>query len=744
MKQILQSYRSGELWLADVPPPQLEHHGVLVRTTHSLVSAGTERMLVELAKKSLLGKARARPDLVKKVLQKIRSEGLTSALQKTFSKLDTPIPLGYSSAGIVVACGRDVREFTPGDRVACAGAGHANHAEYAFVPRTLCAKIPDGVPDEAACYATVGAIALQGVRQADVRLGERVAVVGLGLLGLLTVQLLRASGAVVLGTDPDPERCALARQLGAETAVPGDLRAAVARATGGHGVDAVVLTAATRSNAPIESAAELARVRGRVVVVGAVGMDIPRDAYYRKELELRLSMSYGPGRYDPSYEDKGLEYPYGHVRWSEARNLQCFLETVAQGAVTPLALTTHRFPIDDGLRAYELLQSGDEPFLGITLDYGVAPASPGLEKVQTRVDLGLRTGTPAEGSLGIGLIGAGNYARGVLLPALQRLDGIHLSMVASASGRSAVETAKKHGFRSATAEPDTVFADPDTDAVLIATRHDSHADLTVAALRAGKHVFCEKPLALDEAGLDAVEETLLELGAGAPRLTVGFNRRFAQDVVDLQAALPGPEVPRTILYRINAGAIPADHWIQDPRVGGGRIVGEVCHFIDLCRFLAGAPLQGITAVRRGVTGDGSVADDDLAITLTYANGSLATILYTASGSHELAKEWLELHAGGSSFTIEDFRRLRCHPRRERPRRHRQDKGAAELLREFVTSIRDGGPAPIPVEELLETSRACLAVVDQLRGADRVVKLPTREPAEPRSPRTAPPPVPLPA
>ena len=480
MKQILQSYRSGELWLADVPAPRVGPDSVLIATTCSVVSPGTEKMIIELAQKSLLQKARARPDLVRKVIQKIKTEGLGSALQKTFAKLDTPIPLGYSAAGKVLACGEKVHEFRPGDLVACGGAGYANHAEILSVPRNLCAKIPVGVLTEDAAFATIGAIAMQGVRQADLRVGERAVVVGLGLLGLLTVQILRASGCRVLGVDLDPARTALAAELGADATATTDAVEQALAMSDGCGADAVLLTAATSSNGPIESAPDMLRHRGRVVVVGVVGMNVPRDPFYKKELDLRLSMSYGPGRYDPNYEERGLEYPIGHVRWTEQRNLLSFLELIERGSVTPARLVTHRYPIEQGLLAYETLKDPHAKTLGILLSYPNAAKADTTTIEERRVAL---TPPSEQKGMRIGVLGAGGYSKGVLLPALAKMPSVSLATLCTASGSSASETGKKFGFGHATTSADEIFDDPDIDAVVIATRHDTHARYVCEALR---------------------------------------------------------------------------------------------------------------------------------------------------------------------------------------------------------------------------------------------------------------------
>ena len=708
MKQILQSYRSGELWLADVPSPAPRGGGAVVRTATSLVSAGTERMITELAKKSLLGKARERPDLVRKVLDKIKTEGLAPTLTKVFAKLDTPIPLGYSCAGTVSEAGAAAGLRT-GDRVACAGAGYATHAEYNYVPRNLCVAIPAGVSFEEASYATVGAIALQGVRQADLRLGESAAVIGLGLLGLLTVQLLKASGCRVIGADPDPARCALALELGADEAVGSGLAEAAVTFANGHGVDAVLITAATRSNEPIEVAAEACRPKGRVVVVGLVGMEVPRDPFYKKELDLRLSMSYGPGRYDPAYEESGHDYPYAYVRWTEQRNMQAFLELVAAGKVTPSRLTTHRFAIGDALAAYKLLGGETkERYLGIVIEY----PQPAADAVPVRrVDLPA-AGRPLEGTLGVGFVGAGNFAKSVLIPALTRHRDVRLTGLCTATGMSGVETGKRHGFGFATTDIDALLADADTRAVFIATQHHTHAAMIRRALQADRHVFVEKPLCTSPEELAGLEETV-QAAAGLC-LFVGFNRRFSPHARAIRAAFAERATPLVVNYRVNAGVAPPDSWVQDPERGGGRIVGEVCHFVDFAEYLVGAAAERVHAASIRTSDRRDVAEDSVVITIEYADGSLATIQYLAHGSNKLPKERAEVSADGITAVLDNYCQTTFFGGKHRTVKGAQDKGFDGEIDAFVTAIRGGTAAPIPFTSLARTTRATFAILESLR------------------------------
>ena len=709
MRQLIQSYRSGEMKVEEVPPPSVRAGGVVVRTVRSLVSAGTEKMIVDLARKSLLAKARSRPDLVRKVIDTARKQGIRNAFMKVQSKLDTPIPLGYSSAGVVVAVGESVHEYRVGDRVACAGAGYANHADYAYVPRNLLARIPDGVTMEEACFATVGAIALQGVRQTVPTLGERVCVVGLGLIGQLTVQLLAANGCRVLGFDPNPARAKLAIEMGAHEAVSADLEAAAERFTRGDGFDAVVIAASTPSSGPLEQAGEISRLRGRVVVVGLVGMEVPRSLYYRKELDLRMSMSYGPGRYDPDFEERGFDYPIAHVRWSEQRNLEAVLDLLADRRLRLTPLVTHRYSIDEALAAYDLITKGAEPFLGVVLNYGADDEA----AIVPAPSLALRQGARTTGELGIGFIGAGGFGQSVLLPALKAAGGIAPIAIASAGGATARRVGEQYGFRAATADAGEVIAHADVDAVFVLTRHDLHAPLIVKALEAGKHVFCEKPLALSHDEIAAIETAR---AASRGDVMVGFNRRFAPLVEKIAANFADRAAPLVMHYRVNAGFIPPEHWIHDPVEGGGRILGEGCHFIDLVHFLAGAPPTRVFAECIG-GGSRFRGDDNVSITLRFADGSIATVLYTAMGDSRLGKEYLEVYGEGSVAILDDFRTLLLSKRgkQERIKAANQDKGFESEMKRFVAAAKGGGPMPIPFEQLVATSQATLAVLESLRS-----------------------------
>lgn len=713
MRQLIQSYRSGEMKVEEVPPPSVRAGGVVVRTVRSLVSAGTEKMIVDLARKSLLQKARSRPDLVRKVIDTARKQGVMNAFQKVQSKLDTPIPLGYSSAGVVVEVGENVHEYRVGDRVACAGAGYANHADYAYVPRNLLARIPEGVSMEEASFATVAAIALQGVRQTQPTLGERVAVLGLGLIGQITVQLLAANGCRVLGFDPNPARAKLAMELGAETAVSADLEAAAERFTHGDGLDAVIVAASTPTNGPLEQAGEISRLRGRVVVVGLVGMEVPRSLYYKKELDLRMSMSYGPGRYDPDFEERGFDYPIAHVRWSEQRNLEAILELLAARRLRFAPLVTHHYSIDQALAAYDLITKGSEPFLGVVLDYGADETDTSAPPPR----LALRDAAKQKASLGIGFVGAGGFGQSVLLPALKSAGGTDPIAIASAGGATARRVGEQYGFRVATADAHEVIRHPDVDAVFVLTRHDLHAPLVVEALEAGKHVFCEKPLALTREGLAAIETAR---AASQGDVMVGFNRRFAPLVQRVAQHFAGRGAPLVMHYRVNAGFIPPEHWVHDPVEGGGRILGEGCHFIDLLHFLAGSKPVRVYAESIG-GGSRFRGDDNVAITLRFADGSIGTVTYTAAGDGALGKEYLEVYGEGGVAILDDFRTLVLarNRKQEKVKAANQDKGFEEEMKRFVAAAKSGGEMPIPFDQLAATTRATIAAVESLRSGGPV-------------------------
>jgi polar amino acid transport system substrate-binding protein len=698
VKQVEQNYRSGALRVVDVPVPRVGDGSVLVGTNVSLISSGTEKQAMELAQASLAGKALARPDLVRRVVRDIRKNGLRPTVEKVFAKLDTPIPLGYSLAGVAMEIGRGVSGVEIGDRVACAGAGLANHAEFNAMPKNLTVRIPAEVDDEEASFVTLGAIALQGVRLAAPTLGERIVVIGLGLIGLLTVQLLKANGCRVLGFDPNVARVALARELGADIAVSDNLAECARGFTGTVGADAVIVTAATQSNEPVNIAAEVSRLKGRIVVVGLVGLTIDREPFYKRELDLRFSMSYGPGRGDPDYEQGGRDYPLPYVRWTEQRNMEAFLALVAEGKVTPKRLVTHRFAIGEAEKAYALMDSG-APHLAILLSYP-EPSALRIERVIRR-----REPPPSAAGNRIGFIGFGNYAKGILMPALRKTPGVVLVSVATSTGLSAGHASDKHGFGRLATDPSALIADDDIDTIFIVTRHDGHANLAAAALRAGKHVFCEKPLALDVEGLDEVAAA----ARGAPGvLTVGFNRRFAPLLIKAKQALEPRIGPLVMLYRINAGEIAGDSWLQRGE-GGGRILGEVCHFVDALTALAGSLPVDVQAIAARDHADAASA------LVRFADGSTGAIVYSSLGDPSVPKEYIEIFAAGRVVQIDDFRTLAVITGGKTTRtRLSQDKGQQGLVSAFLQATRGEREIPIPIEELFAVSEATIAIENAIR------------------------------
>lgn len=710
MKQVVQNFKTGELAVRDVPMPHLAGPGVLVRTRVSLVSAGTERMVTEFAQKSMVGKARSRPDLVRQVLDKVKRDGLLATFRTVMTRLEQELPLGYSSAGVILAQSPDIEGLSVGDRVACAGGNYATHSEAAFIPKNLVARIPDGVSFEEASFVTLGAIAMQGVRVADVRLGERVGVIGLGLLGLITVQLLKAAGCRVLGIDPDAGKLALARQLGADEAVaPGGASPAAMAMTGQRGLDAVVITAATSGNGPIEQAAEISRLKGRVVVVGAVGLNVPRKPYYERELDIRFSMSYGPGRYDPSYEEAGRDYPYAYVPFTEQRNMISFLDLLAQGKVQVKPLITHRISIDQAERAYDLIQGqGGESYIGICLTY------PEDRELSPRIDLKTASVAPVGQKLRVGFIGAGNYAQLMLLPRFAAHQRVQMVGVATHEGVSGRQAAEKFGFNYATTDYHQLLADANIDAVIVATRHDLHARAAIDALKAGKHVWVEKPLAMNEQELSEVIEA--QQAARDRVVFVGFNRRWAPLTLEAMKFFASRRGPLSILYRCNAGFLPSSHWTQDPQVGGGRIIGEACHFIDLIVRLTGSLPVNVHA--RAVAGldQGIVNQDQSIITLTLADGSIGTVAYLSSGEKSFSKERVEIFGDGRTYVIEDFRLgIAAAGGRETRKKMAQDKGQSGEVGAFVEALLQGGPPPIPFEELVAVHLATLRAVDSIKS-----------------------------
>ncbi len=709
MKQVIQNYRNGKLAVEEVPAPVIRPGGILVATHASLISVGTEKSTVSVAKKNLIGKAIDRPDMVRKVLDKAQRDGIVDTVKMVSSRLDMPVALGYSAAGRVLEVGREAEEFVVGDRVACAGQNYASHAEAIFVPKNLCVKIPGQVSFEEAAYVTLGAIAMQGIRQAEPRLGDIVAVIGLGLLGQLTVQILKANGCRVVASDPIISKLDTAAKFGADYAVqPSELAKTSMSMTGNHGVDAVIITASTKSSDPVEDAGEIARRKGRVVVVGDVGMDLPRAPYYEKELELRLSTSYGPGRYDPNYEEKGVDYPYGYVRWTEKRNMEAFLGLVAEGKVNVKDLTSHRFAIDQAEAAYNVILQASEPCLGVLLSYPRTEASPWAHRIKLR-------STPKPSKVRLGIIGAGNHVKDMLLPALRGIADVNVAAVCTQRGTHAKTLAAKIGAEYCTSNYEDILNDDTINAVIVGTRHDTHARIVLEALRADKHVFVEKPLCLTEPELNDISTTYAEKAEQGLRLAVGFNQRWSAHLVKAREAFARRTEPLVMTYRVNAGALPKDHWAQDLEVGGGRIIGEACHFVDYLQELAEAPVTSVFAQCVGRHSSGIMSDQTV-ISLRFADGSIGTIIYTAGGDTALAKERCEVFGNGISLVMDDFMRTEIYAggRKTSFKTRTRDKGFPKQMIAFCDSLFGANGTVMPFEGIYIVTRACLLAVKSLQ------------------------------
>lgn len=703
MKQILQNLSDGETLLVEVPAPSASRGGVLIETRSSLVSLGTEKMLMDFGKAGWIEKARKQPDKVKQVLGKIKTDGLSATMQAVKAKLDQPIPLGYSNAGVVLDPGDEASGLAVGERVVSNG----HHAEIVKVPHKLSARIPDGVSFEEASFTVVGAIGLQGVRLLKPTLGETIAVTGLGLIGLLCVQMLRANGCRVLGIDFDSRKCELARQLGAETvdlSKGEDPVATGMKFTDGRGVDGVLITASTASNDPVHQGANMCRKRGRIVLVGVVGLQLSRADFYEKELSFQVSCSYGPGRYDPEYEDKGRDYPLGFVRWTEQRNFEAFLQMLEEGQLDVKPLISHRFDFEQALDGYGAMGAGNA--LGIVLNYSSGNSGSVAEsELVRRVEL---NPAPTAGSTNavVGLIGAGNFSGQVLLPAL-KATGARLKGIVSAGGVSGTHHGRKQGFEFSSTRVEDVMTDDEINLVLITTRHNSHAGLVKKALAAGKNVFVEKPLCLSEAELTDIEGAIAK-DKPAGFVMVGFNRRFAPHVIKMKQLLASVAEPKSMVMTVNAGQLPADHWTQDPEVGGGRIIGEGCHFIDLIRFLVGAPISSVASTAMAPRAAGP--HDTVSIQLGFEDGSLGTVHYFANGDKSYAKEKLEVFAAGKVLVMDNFRRLTGYGWKgfKKLNLWNQAKGHAEEMQAVVEAVKAGSTGPIPFPEIVEVTRASFA------------------------------------
>lgn len=714
MKQLLQSMRDGKTLVIDVPTPEARNKTALVRVANSLVSAGTERMLVSFAQKNLLGKAMARPDFVKQVLEKARREGIPGTIEAAFNRLDKPMPLGYSTAGTIIALGKEMAGFKVGDRVACCGS-HAVHAEYNVIPRNLMAKLPGSVDFEEAAFSTLGAIALQGLRLAKPQIGEKIAVIGLGLLGLIMVKLAQAAGCAVFGVDIDPHRIKLGKTAGATCSTRENAVKAGQSFSQGKGFDCVLICADTPSNDTVILAGELARDRGIVISTGAVGLDLPRKLYYEKELTFRVSRSSGPGRYDPVYEEEGMDYPLGFVRWTEGRNLEAFIDLLHTKKIEVNSLISHRFSIDEAPKAYRLIRGKtSEPSLGVLLHYPgtISKNDTGKIYVFPKENEGR-----SEKSVKLGVLGAGNYATAVFLPMVKRSGRVEMTGIASASGSTAQHAANKFGYQFASAREEDILTDKRINLVAILTQHDLHAQQVVVALKNGKHVYCEKPLALNDRELMTIAGLLNK--KGCPRLMVGFNRRFAPLAVEMKTFLENRHEPLMASYRVNAGFLPANHWLHDPQKGGGRILGEGCHFIDFITFLTGSLPESVTC--QVLPDNGIYRADNALITLTYPDGSIGMITYLANGDKSVAKEEIELFCEGKIAKLHDFRALELFSNGSRKiiSSPNQDKGHQNAWKYFLDGIEDGGDPPISYCEIWGVHQATFAALESITSGNKV-------------------------
>ena len=732
MKQVVQNIRGGVTEVIDVPIPQPGVGQVLIKTSASLVSAGTERMLVDFAEKNLIGKVRSRPDLAQQLLDKALREGIVSTLEMAFQRLDQPMKLGYSSSGKIVKIGPGVTGLEIGQRVACAGGNYAVHAEYAVIPRILLTPLPDNVDDESAAFSTLGAIAMHAFRLTQVQLGESIAIIGLGLVGFLAAALAKAAGCKVLGIEINPERIERAKQLELDAVMPERAKELKAALTRGMGFDAVLIAADTATNEPVELAGELARDRAVVVAAGAVGQTIPRKLYYEKELQFINSRSYGPGRYDPTYEEKGIDYPIGYVRWTEGRNLSAFVDLLAENKIDVKPLITHRFTLDQASRAYQLI-SGKlaEPFLGVLFIYPNGDSE--TESAALPINkVTLHYGTKSDKQIRVGVLGAGNYASLVLLPIIKRVGLVELVGIASASGVSAQQAAQKYRFRYAASQPDLLYQDESINTIVILTRHHHHASQVIQGIKAGKHVFCEKPLVLNQNELIQVVDALRDKGyiptdytsvddiiekrRGLPIFMVGYNRRFAPLMVALKEFFRPLYQPAVIHYRINAGSIPTQHWLNDPQQGGGRLIGEGCHFVDILTYLTDELPERVAAY--SIKNVEPNLEDNIHLVFRYPSGSIGLITYLANGDKNYPKERLEIFSGGRIAVLDDFRRLELIANGKRQVRRAlwsQDKGHSGEWLAFVQAIIQGRPAPIPLLDILGVSQATITAQRALQS-----------------------------
>lgn len=710
MKQVFQNLKNGHTEVLEVPTPKIKTGYFLVQTAASLVSAGTERNLVAFAEKSLVGKAQSRPDLVKQVLEKARREGLLTTIEAAFNRLDDPLALGYSSAGTVIAIGNGISNFKPGDRVVCTGGGHAVHAEYALVPENLAAIMPDSVDFESGAFSTLGAIALNGFRLATPQVGDTVAIIGLGLLGLIAAQVAVAAGCDVVGMDINAQRVNFANSIGIPSNTNQIALSQYLAKTRGHGFDHVLICADTPSDETVEVAGIIARDRGHVVSLGVVGLNLPRKIYYEKELFFQVSRSAGPGRYDPKYEEKGEDYPVGYVRWTEGRNLQAFVDLLSKGSISVKSLITHRFAIEEANKAYDLITGKTkEAYLGILLTYSNSQSkASNLIPISTEKPQRLQSSD----TIKLGVLGAGNYAGAVFLPTVNKTDKLSLVGITSPGGASAQNLGRKFGFQFATSDEMEIISNSTINTIAVLSRHDSHAELSAQSLKAGKHVYCEKPLAIDKSGLKLIKEELSK--KNHPYLMVGFNRRFSPFGKKIKSFYEDRAEPMFIHYRVNAGFLPRKHWLHDPETGGGRLIGEGCHFIDFLCFLTGEIPEKVQVTC--LPDIGKYHQDNLFILITFPDGSLGTINYLSNGNRNFGKEYIEVFCGGKIGILDDFRTLTLsdgHSKKSIRSRMRQDKGHSAAWAAFTNAIKTGSREPISYNEIIQVSYATLTYQESL-------------------------------
>ena len=750
MKQIIQNYRTGKLELAEVPIPLCSSNKILVKNIASLISIGTERSILELGRKSLLGKAKARPDLVKRFIDKAKNEGFIKTYKEALGRLDNPTPLGYSSAGIVVKAGKGVPEFSPGDRVACIGAGYAGHAEYISIPAMLCCKVPEPVSFEEASFGMLGIIALHGIRCADLSFGSSVVVIGLGLIGLLTVQILKAYGCRVIGTDIDPAKLELAKKLGADVvAEDAKLKAQSDLFTQGVGVDAVIITAATKSDRPVNMGVDIVRFRGKIVLVGVADVHPQRNEMWHKEVEIVVSRAGGPGTFDPFYENKGMDYPIGYVRWTENRNLKEFMRLLSEGKVDVRPLITHRFPIAEALDAYEGFSNGTiKNCIGIVLNYPEESLDDNHRIFERRISLKKnKSAVDTGGRVNVGVIGAGLFGKALLLPALKEMRGITLKMLATSSSANAYHAGKKYGFEECTTDYHEILNNDEISAIIILTPHSLHARMVSEALQAGKHVFVEKPLCLNEEELIKIKElatdphrpaqTFLpdDLSAGKmssfqeindsritmPLVMVGYNRRFSPHAVKISEYLAHRQDPIIISYRVNAGFVPPDHWVHAEEQGGGRIIGEICHFVDFIQFLTGANPTRVFAERISGNNQTAVNNDNIAINLKFADGSVGNIVYSASGDKASSRERIETFCEGKTIVSTDFKKTYCHFKGKKKsfNTHNQSMGYKEELQHFFDVVKGHTEPKLTIDEIFYSTLTVFKIHESLQAGEAV-------------------------